>query len=738
MLNGDASKSLHFTPYRLRTNTMRSLLRFGIVASQLVRSARSDNASTKTQSGSSRLDKLPSWNNELAIQWEEKANRFPARHGIIATRADTTSPCTDTSFNKPEYKVSGFQFNKTTTPRGDRGLTNFQLQDVANNVSMSCTTPYLQDINNPMWNDCGPKEDEFHPWTTFQYTASEDEVAISQTWICEQENKSFPHPYFSSATLDLTTVIQCVDDEKQTTCTAADDEVPSFSGDYVIPVWNSDQLEIIPPSPEHDTAVPWNPSPCIGVAFSYPNWDVDNFTYNTIDDGISVSFQLKNHANNQSVACIVQGGDWSSCDNSTDVRFIEETNQLSINQTWSCNGGQKYPKNVTFRAVGNASIDAECDQDGCNAAKSVIKGSLTQPIELTPNVAPFGVNYPGCLEKSETPSWEVTSWEWKETWTDGYGTGSITAIVHNLANGWNVTCKGYGRDLNRDSGNNDTSYYCDYVTNAFDSYAISSFIHIDPTTGLFSVDQRWQCNGHDDKLPAKFKAYGTADNNLECSWENNTETKVDERTCYRTELPFIVTGNVLERTELAAGVFDEVPPDGYSCTISSVLTPGWQASYSTDTIYVGPTPNSADSFKTMVNFLLQNNQAMEGFQRVDYEGVSITPFLPSSEPARWYDCVDQERNETSGAWARQSLECKWQLDLATGYFAINHTWYCDDKDPDHPILFTATGSAFWNTGCYVNWRNDQIECNPTNSSIITPTTFSWDTSPDICLIPGRC
>ncbi|KAI0009919.1 hypothetical protein F4779DRAFT_579829 [Xylariaceae sp. FL0662B] len=717
---------------------MRSLLPFGIVALLLVPLARSDNASPKIQSGHLRLAGLHSWNQVSPPGWKQKTNHLPVRPGTLTARADTTTPCTDAAFKQPEYRVSGFQFNKTTTPRGDRGMTHFQLQDIANDVTMSCTTPYLQDINTPIWNDCGPKEDEFHPWTTFQYTTSEDKVAISQTWICAQENKSFPHPYLSSATLDLTELLQCVDDPTQTRCTAVDDEVPSFSGDYVTPVSHSDEVDIIPPSPDHDIGVPWNPTPCIGPSFSYPNWDVDDFSYDEIDAGITVSFQLSNHANNQSVACTIQGGEWSSCNNSTDVRFVEDTNQLSVNQTWSCNGGEKYPKDVTFRAVGNVSLDVECEQESCHAAKSIIKGSLTEPIELTPNVAPLGVNYLGCLEKSETPSWEVTSWVWRETWTDGYPTGSVAATVHNQANGFNATCKGQGYDLNRDSGLNDTTYYCDYVTNAFEDYLIFSFIHLSPDTGMFSIDQTWYCNGHDGKLPAKFKATGTADNKLECSWNNNTETKVNERTCHRTELPLIVNGNVTERTELASDAFVEVPPDGYSCTISSVLAPGWQATYSTDTIYVGPTPNSADAFNTTVNFLLENNQAVEGFQRVDYEGVSVTPFLPLSEPGRWYDCVDLEDGEVSDAWGRLTVDCKWQIDLATGYFAINHTWFCNDKDPDHPILFTGTGSAFWSLDCYSNWADDQIQCNPTNASTIIPTTFSWDTSPDPCLIPGRC
>ncbi|KAI0842465.1 hypothetical protein F5Y06DRAFT_306012 [Hypoxylon sp. FL0890] len=668
--------------------------------------------------------------NDHSIMELESFIRSRQARSSLRTKRDAkasaggASPCSE-GFEQPKYQISGFQFNKTTIKTGVRSMTHFQLHDVANNESTSCTTPYLQDPNEPVWNDCESDQGPVSPKTIFKYTDSTNELEINQMWICEVENKTHPQPYFSSAEINVADLLQCVDDAKQTRCIIADDAVSPLSGNYVTPVWNSDTVKVIPPSQAAAKVTPWNPTPCIGPSFSYPNWDVQNFTYTRGDDGDSVSLHLNNHASNQSVACTVQEGEWFDCEsNSTSVRFIRNSGELSINQTWICNGDEKYPENVTFRAIGSVTIEAD------SADSIYVKGSLTEPIELTPNVAPEGVNHPGCLETSETPSWIVTSWVWNEIWRNGYNTGDLTATFHNPATGFNLTCTGEGEELNRDGRYGyDRWWGCSLERSPFEDYQIISSIKLNPLTGVFSINQHWYCNGHDDKLPAGFKAVGDADTSLDCSWNNNTATNTTIKTCYQIELPLVVQGNVTNRTELPQDVFFELPPSGYSCTIASVLATQWQSTWQTDSLYT--TPTFANTFKTKANFGI-TFIALDGFQVVNYADVAVTPFLPTSEPGRWYDCKDYETGEeSSSVWARNSLDCKCQLDLATGYFAINHTWFCDDKDPDHPIVFKGSGSRFYDFSCYVYRDDEEIGCNPTglNPPPVLPTYLSWKRIP---------
>ncbi|KAI1105351.1 hypothetical protein F4804DRAFT_304601 [Jackrogersella minutella] len=697
---------------------MWSFLLLSVAALQLILPTRGDDGRLDVQSVAKRPEDRSATRSGSLAESRRARGYSLMKHDAKASIAGV-GPCTE-GFEKPKYQFSDFQFNKTTIKGGDRGMAHFQLIDIVNNESTSCTTPYLQDTNSPVWNECDGYNDAVSPKTTFKFTASTSELEVSQMWICEAENKTHPHSYFSSAKIELSELLQCADDAKQTICTVADDAVSPLSSEYVTPVWNSGSVEIIPPSENAVPETPWNPTPCIGPSFSYPNWDVQDFLYERGDNGSSASFRLDNHASNQSVACTIQEGEWSSCDNSTNVRFIREIGELSVNQTWTCNGDEDYPENVIFRAVGSVTIESD------SASSIYMKGSLTEPVELTPNVAPEGVNYPGCLETSETPSWIVTSWVWNEMWRNGYNSGELTVTFYNPATGFNLTCSGDGEELNRDGRYGLERWWgCDFASSPFSDYRTVSLIKLNPLTAVFSIDQRWYCNGHDDKLPAKFKAVGDVDTTLDCSWNNDTSTNSSIKTCYQTELPWTVEGNVMEKTELDQNIFFEMPPSGYSCTIASVLATQWKTSWMSNSLFVNPT--FADTFKTKGRFSI-TFVALDGYQGVSYENTSLTPFLPTSEPGRWYDCKNYETGEeTSDVWARNSIDCKWQLDLATGYFAINHTWFCDDKNPDNPIVFKGSGSRFYDFSCYIDRSEDMISCDPTglNPPPVLPTYLSW-------------
>ncbi|KAI0179281.1 hypothetical protein GGR52DRAFT_298964 [Hypoxylon sp. FL1284] len=652
----------------------------------------------------------------------KQAKSVHARSKAAAVPAGA-SPCTG-DFEKPSYQFSGFQFNQTTIPAGDRSMVRLDLTDVVNKGSTSCTTPYLQDPNTPAWNECdGDYNDGARPKTSFKYTAAASELEVNQIWICEAENKTHPLLYFSNAKVGVAELLNCVDDETQTICTVADEGAPAFDGEYVTPVWNSDEVDVIPPSDKPVTSTPWNPTPCIGTSFSYPNWDVQNFT--SFDD-YEIGFHLYNHGNNETVWCVIQTSGWEGCgESSTAAQFNKETRELSVNAAWYCSGGEDYPDDVQFRARGSVIVDPE------PASSFFIKGRLTEPLELAPNVAPEGVNHPDCLEISDAPSWVVTSWVWDERWRDGYNYGVLNAAFHNPATGFNLTCEGNGEELNRDGRyGHDRWWGCGLDRTPFDDYRIQSAIKLDPTTEIFSIEQTWYCNGHEDRLPAKIKASGNISTTLDCTWNNDTAENTFIKTCQQTVLPLTVEGSIENRTELAPDAFFELAPGGYSCTIASVLATQWRSGFSSDTLYAGPADPA--NFRTRADFILQF-VAMDGFRAVGRTDAALTPFLPSSDPGRWYDCVDDAGSpeDSSRAWARQSLECRWQLDLATGYMAINHTWFCDDKDPENPIIFTGYGSRFYDFSCYIYRDDDEYSCDPTGLNVppILPTELSWKSVP---------
>ncbi|KAI5917236.1 hypothetical protein F4810DRAFT_718068 [Camillea tinctor] len=619
-----------------------------------------------------------------SIGWEKSNNTVIRDDNNFA---ENPSPCSDLSFKQPDYQINDFQFNRTTTERGERGLVHFDLEDVANNYSLTCTTPYLQDPNNFMWNDCEPAENSTYPKTIFQYIVDQNRIAISQTWVCELENRTFPHPYMSTAEVDLPS-LECAN-ATAIECILRDNGMPTFGGKYTMPVWSSNEGERIQPSPNPPNATanaPWNETPCVGLSFSYPNWDVENFTSSSTDGDVSVRFHLRNHANNQTTTCDYQGSGWHQCDNTTEVKFDGVTFKLSINQTWTCNATDKwsyYPDLINFRAVASSGLSLECEESNCYAPNSVAKGSLIEPIELTPNVAPDGVDVPGCLENSVSPSWEVTSFIWNEIYRSSRKVGNVTVVMRNLANDFNLTCEAQGEELNAEGSEDHERWWgCASANNPFDDFRVTTLIQLNPVTQEFATKQTWYCNGNDLEPPAKIIGNGTLDTALDCSWKNSTYENV--RVCQATG-PQILNGTQESRTDLPRDAFVEVPPKGYSCTISSVTAPKWRVTLQTDTLYTDPLTSTNDFSTRLYDPITAT--PFSGYQMVDYEGPSLTPFLNVSEPGRWYECKNYGRTENDGSsseWARNTLDCRWQLDLATGYFALNHTWFCDDKDPEHP------------------------------------------------------
>jgi hypothetical protein len=148
-------------------------------------------------------------------------------------------------------------------------------------------------------------------------------------------------------------------------------------------------------------------------------------------------------------------------------------------------------------------------------------------------------------------------------------------------------------------------------------------------------------------------------------------------------------------TALASTAFIELPPTGYSCTISSVLAPKWKVPWNAETPFwdattavAGPSrfnTATASSAVTDIRLSLQN-AVLGGLVPIAHADPGVTPRLPgTSDPNRWFDCRDPDRAQLPGEGVPVVTECKWLFDLQTGYFAIRQSWWCDDKDPGEPV-----------------------------------------------------
>lgn len=161
-----------------------------------------------------------------------------------------------------------------------------------------------------------------------------------------------------------------------------------------------------------------------------------------------------------------------------------------------------------FKAFGNVTLETACSDEPshvtCTARRALITGSLTTPVALTPNVAPRGVNHPGCLASSDAaPAWDVTYLVWHQAFHNNRNVGDATVVFTNRANGVVVSCEAQGDELNViGRGDHERWWGCALDAHeAFPQFQIISSVKLNPVTRQFSIKQPWWCNGDGSGLP---------------------------------------------------------------------------------------------------------------------------------------------------------------------------------------------------------------------------------------------
>lgn len=152
---------------------------------------------------------------------------------------------------------------------------------------------------------------------------------------------------FANATINFTEPLSCINIGNSSTdrsCTLADQDlgpaVPATLKWPSPPKVPNRSRWVAPNSGESELAsVPDNDTPCVGLSFSYPNWDVIGLSYS---NGDSVNFELRNHPSNVSVRCTSPstGKARITCQDGpttkTEGVLDGESGELRIDQTWSC------------------------------------------------------------------------------------------------------------------------------------------------------------------------------------------------------------------------------------------------------------------------------------------------------------------------------------------------------------------------------------------------------------------
>ncbi|KAI0165406.1 hypothetical protein GGR52DRAFT_585442 [Hypoxylon sp. FL1284] len=432
-----------------------------------------------------------------------------------------------------------------------------------------------------------------------------------------------------------------------------------------------------------------------------------------------------------------------------DVSFWHEERNIAFNQKWLCGdpeGGRETEFDV--RVVGT-SVPYYCSDpsdDGtriCNSSRKTYQATMQKPV---PNLVPAppppppNTDTPGCTVISERdPRWLLDDLVAYHVWFDahidpGSGTAlrwsehSLTVNIRNTMNDYNASCVITNR--NTPEYNAETWFPCFAETerHTFPKYTLETWVKFDMTRHHFSFNQTWFCNDTEEGIPLEFKGKGDLTfGEYECAWMNisqhydacpgtsdpwgmrppwQCDPEWDIQWCnisltypYPSAAPFPIYGNVIEQIELPGDAFTDPEPDPYpdvySCTAASSTEPIQITLTNITSRTEFMSLYEPNNTRTSVRFMLDNSALMSrpGYVSMDAGGGGheLTPYLATHDAGHVYTAYKRNFLNDLGWYVR--------FDLSQGYVELNQTWYCEERDPQHPVLFNATWNGFLPFSC---------------------------------------
>ncbi|KAK3381155.1 hypothetical protein B0H63DRAFT_560892 [Podospora didyma] len=285
---------------------------------------------------------------------------------------------------------------------------------------------------------------------------------------------------------------------------------------------------------------------------------------------------------------------------------------------------------------------------------------------------------------------------------------------------------------------------------------VETYIQFNATKGQLTINQTWYCNDTQAGTPYMLTGHaitpspaGLACGTSNSTWNNapcpldafwgvtyNCDITYSARWCTlgdrdghsRWNLSLSPSPNDLTVMRLPQGELTEPEPlpGVWSCTASSLghgpvvwhLRHGAEWGFAHGEWFsTSPAQNHVDGKATYLNLNLDSSvfsgtQAVADAGRIRAIGITrdeararaLTPWMRSFNPTIAY--TDRTEYPGDGAFNRNpnwglynGLAWSVRLDLSTGYLELNHSWYCDDKNPITPILFNGTWNGYVPLNC---------------------------------------
>ncbi|KAK5655527.1 hypothetical protein OQA88_5458 [Cercophora sp. LCS_1] len=419
------------------------------------------------------------------------------------------------------------------------------------------------------------------------------------------------------------------------------------------------------------------------------------------------------------------------------VIFGYSNRELSIAQNWTCgNTKGDYSRKFQAREISRLKMPLFCADDGgrvCRANRQVVKGQLIAPVNgFTPSTIPPppGAMQPGCTARSGTyPSWFM-HFRFEET---RYGRASgnrplplnwqqaariLQLEIRNEANNYTQRCTISTYDNATVSAQ--TWRRCFPDTGIAQRY-IETYLKFNQTSAELRVNQTWFCSDTDPSQPLlyqgtltyKVPTCGETKSTAPGSWpqcRDFYQTRWCEMANFNLRngqvVPFnrTVSGTTTRTERLPSNALTDPDPDpnpaAWGCTADSAARPvEWRLRPSQGTGDVfwtsWPSPSYSNSgIEPRSTFSVElNNSALAKRGVIPAVGATaswLTPYFSGWQPAFRFALEPAVAPDPKYYYERKRRPFRnvvnwgFRFDAESGYLELDHSWFCNDKNPERP------------------------------------------------------
>ncbi|KAI8625743.1 hypothetical protein F5Y19DRAFT_449391 [Xylariaceae sp. FL1651] len=419
-------------------------------------------------------------------------------------------------------------------------------------------------------------------------------------------------------------------------------------------------------------------------------------------------------------------------------RFNAATELLEIDQSWFCDENSA-KKPVSFVGTGERNLPLDCKLNKCSSGDPIrISARLLEPVKLSPFIPPppAGHDTPGCISRSESPSWDISSFEWRTggvnyTWQTFSATGiGVTGVgmvrlnITNRANKQEYSC--VWETQNGETSNVTLSgppyvigppepspawYFCDTrslneTKNTTHNYEIETSLRLVSAEKRLLVNQTWYCDDEGATSPIQFHALGAAElPSLECRDRPLVEADAASLPYAILNLPiingsictgsnFAINGDIESRYVMEPYALELPNPESPKCTVNS-FDPDKQYflldtsfSFQPNWWYFESNTSYRDSEGKPSGGLEISLQDHVSDSDLDCMGWSskLNPNGSNYDPDYWFDCSVYSSTPAVRNW-------KANYNANNNILSVGVTWGCEELSPGNPIVFTAFGQG---------------------------------------------